>query len=152
MLTFWRNGFSLDDGPLRSFEDPDNAAFLANIRQGRVPPELKAQFGQAVNLAVADKSGEDYVPPPKKLKPFGGQGNRLGSVDPDAPASVVAAALTPAPAPAAAPAAASSSSASSSAPASSVVDESAPTTTIQIRLADGTRYARALGHLRVGAS
>ncbi|PRQ31170.1 putative aspartic peptidase A1 family, SEP domain, xylanase inhibitor [Rosa chinensis] len=27
-ITFWRNGFSIDDGPLRRLDDPANAAFL----------------------------------------------------------------------------------------------------------------------------
>ena len=33
-LTFWRNGFSVDDGPLRSMEDPNNIAFLQQLREG----------------------------------------------------------------------------------------------------------------------
>lgn len=27
-VTFWRNGFSVDDGPLRRLDDPENAPFL----------------------------------------------------------------------------------------------------------------------------
>lgn len=27
-ITFWRNGFTVDDGPLRRFDDPQNAAFM----------------------------------------------------------------------------------------------------------------------------
>lgn len=27
-ITFWRNGFSVDDGPLRRLDDPENAPFL----------------------------------------------------------------------------------------------------------------------------
>lgn len=27
-ITFWRNGFSVDDGPLRRLDDPQNASFL----------------------------------------------------------------------------------------------------------------------------
>ncbi|PRQ52796.1 putative SEP domain-containing protein [Rosa chinensis] len=27
-ITLWRNGFSIDDGPLRRLDDPENAAFL----------------------------------------------------------------------------------------------------------------------------
>ena len=27
-ITFWRNGFSVDDGPLRRLDDPQNAPFL----------------------------------------------------------------------------------------------------------------------------
>lgn len=28
-ITFWRNGFTIDDGPLRRLDDPANASFLA---------------------------------------------------------------------------------------------------------------------------
>lgn len=27
-ITFWSNGFTVDDGPLRSLDDPENASFL----------------------------------------------------------------------------------------------------------------------------
>lgn len=27
-ITFWQNGFTVDDGPLRKLDDPDNAPFL----------------------------------------------------------------------------------------------------------------------------
>lgn len=27
-ITFWRNGFTVDDGPLRRFDDPENKAFM----------------------------------------------------------------------------------------------------------------------------
>ena len=34
VLKFWSNGFSVDDGPLRSFDDPANEQFLSSVRQG----------------------------------------------------------------------------------------------------------------------
>lgn len=37
VLTFWRNGFSIDDGELRSFDDPEQARILAELRAGCVP-------------------------------------------------------------------------------------------------------------------
>lgn len=30
-ITFWRNGFTIDDGPLRRFDDPANASFMEVI-------------------------------------------------------------------------------------------------------------------------
>ena len=30
-ITFWRNGFTVDDGPLRHLDDPANASFLEVI-------------------------------------------------------------------------------------------------------------------------
>lgn len=35
-LTFWRNGFSIEDGPLMSYEDPANEEFLKAISHGHV--------------------------------------------------------------------------------------------------------------------
>ncbi|XP_010080995.1 PREDICTED: UBX domain-containing protein 2B-like [Pterocles gutturalis] len=34
LLKLWRNGFSLDDGELRSYTDPKNAQFLESIKRG----------------------------------------------------------------------------------------------------------------------
>ena len=36
MLRFWRNGFSVDNGPLRDFHDPENLEFLEDVRRGLV--------------------------------------------------------------------------------------------------------------------
>lgn len=33
-ITFWSNGFQVDDGPFRDSEAPENKAFLANIEKG----------------------------------------------------------------------------------------------------------------------
>lgn len=35
-LKMWKNGFSVDDGPLREYGDPDNKDFLESIRKGFV--------------------------------------------------------------------------------------------------------------------
>lgn len=37
VVKMWSNGFSLDDGPLRSYTDPDSADFIASIKAGRIP-------------------------------------------------------------------------------------------------------------------
>lgn len=34
VLKLWKNGFSVDDGPLRDFKDPANKEFLASISKG----------------------------------------------------------------------------------------------------------------------
>jgi UBX domain-containing protein 1 len=88
------------------------------------------RIGQPVELRVAKRLDEDYVPPPPG--PFAGSGNRLGS-----PLPAVVTSSTATTTATSAPAAGSSSTA----PASFEVDMSAPTTSVQIRLADGTRYA-----------
>ncbi|KAI9357127.1 ubiquitin-related domain-containing protein [Pilaira anomala] len=132
-LTFWRNGFSVDDGPLYLYTDPANQEMLTAINSGRAPLSLlNVRHGQPVEVRVVKRQEEDYTPPPKAPpKPFEGTGNRLGS-----PATYVA----PTPAPGAFP---SSSSSSTAAP---TVDESQPTTNIQIRLGDGTRLIAKLNH------
>lgn len=120
-LTLYRNGFTVDDGPLRTLDDPANQRFLADVYRGVIPIELEKEAGKAiVNLTFLNKEGEEYVPPKATLKPFSGAGFTLGS-------------STAPPAPAPAPA-------KSSAPAYQLaVDPSKPTTSIQIRLHDGTR-------------
>ena len=35
-IYMWKNGFSVEDGPLRAFDDPENEQFLESITQGYV--------------------------------------------------------------------------------------------------------------------
>src|SRR5258706_3986344 len=90
-------------------------------------------MGQPVELRIAHRVSEEYVPPPPG--PFAGQGNRLGSPAPGPSTS------QPTPGSSTSPPAAVPSS--SSGPTAFQVDLDRPTTSIQIRLADGTRYLRA---------
>merc|ERR1719198_443574 len=77
-ITFYQNGFTVDDGPLRSPDDPANAAFLAAVNRGQMPAELMGAEGQTEgDVHIIDKSGEPYKPPPVTLKPFGGQGRSM---------------------------------------------------------------------------
>ncbi|KAI7896695.1 uncharacterized protein EV154DRAFT_535637 [Mucor mucedo] len=134
-LTFWRNGFSVDDGPLYLYTDPANQEMLTAINSGRAPLSLlNVRHGQPVEVRVVKRQEEDYTAPPKAPpKPFEGTGNRLGS-----PATYVPPTTT-----AAAPGAFPSSSTSAVPP---TVDESQPTTNIQIRLGNGTRLTAKLNH------
>ncbi|KAG6385174.1 hypothetical protein SASPL_154002 [Salvia splendens] len=127
-ITFWRNGFTIDDGPLRRLDDPANAPFLESIAKSECPRELAPAPGDmrsAVHVNLTRKEG-DYKEPPKKSLPFRGVGRTLGSTsDTAAPVeagsvhTVLAAAPTPSP--------------------GLVVDQGQPSTSIQLRLADGTR-------------
>ncbi|KNE71266.1 hypothetical protein AMAG_15509 [Allomyces macrogynus ATCC 38327] len=144
-LTFWRNGFSIEDGPLHPYDDPHSKLILEALKSGRAPLHvLNVQPGQPVDLQVAHKSDEDFKPPP--AKPFSGQGNRLGSVIPGDFASSSSATLPPT---------ASASSSSRSVPpptatgpltAEFEVDATQPTTSVQVRLADGTRLVGKFNH------
>lgn len=94
---------------------------------------LNVRHGQPVDVRVARRQDEDYVPPPKAPpKPFEGSGHRLGS-----PAPFAAPASPSGAAPGAYPS--SSSSAAASSEPAVTVDESQPTTQLQIRLGDGSR-------------
>ncbi|KAJ7076643.1 SEP-domain-containing protein [Mycena belliarum] len=124
-LTFWREGFTVEDGALMRYDDPANADVLAAIHAGHAPPSiLNVRPGQRVDVQVTKRTDDDYVPP--KPRPFQGSGNRLG-----------------APVPAARPATQAAASSSTAERANITtrfeVDQSLPTTSVQVRLADGTR-------------
>ncbi|XP_021890110.1 plant UBX domain-containing protein 5, partial [Carica papaya] len=127
-ITFWRNGFTVDDGPLRRLDDPANASFLQSISNSECPKELEPadrRIQVHVNLMRRE---EDYIEPPKKRTSFKGTGRTLGSSS----TATASAANEPA----------TISTSLNTAPLPSmglVVNDSLPTTSIQLRLADGTR-------------
>lgn len=128
-IKFWKNGFSVDNGPLKDFNDPVNKEFLDDIARGEIPRELRAEVhGGEVHVDMEDHREEDFVLPKEKLKAFSGAGHTLGSPVPRIFENVpVAAARIP------------------SQPTFKV-DETKPVTTIQIRLADGTRLISKFNH------
>ncbi|KAI0641683.1 SEP-domain-containing protein [Trametes meyenii] len=145
-LTFWRDGFTVEDGELMRYNDPANEQILAEINSGRAPPQiLNVLPGQPVELRVVKRQSEDYVPSPRarQARIFAGQGHRLGSPVPGEPTSGTSGSAGSIPG-----AFPTGSAGGSSLPvqrtADSIstrfeVDQSKPTTSIQIRLADGTR-------------
>ncbi|KAK3844103.1 MAG: hypothetical protein J3R72DRAFT_438919 [Linnemannia gamsii] len=136
-ITFWRNGYSLDDGPLMSYTDPANREFLDAINKGQAPIKyLNIKPGQPVDMRVAKRTEEDYKEPPKAPpKAFEGSGNRLGSVS----SPISSSSSTPGSFPGA-------ESVSAPPPRSLQIDEAQPVTSIQIRLADGTRMVARFNH------
>lgn len=131
VLHIWQDGFSIDDGELRRFDDPANMADLQMIRQGRAPLHLMNVSHNAPVDVKLQQHETPYQAPPKKYKPFGGSGRRLGSPVPgdgsEASSSIAEVVSSEAPA---APA--------STAPTTDV-DSSQPTVSIRIQLPDGTR-------------
>ncbi|KAF9345664.1 hypothetical protein BGX34_004572, partial [Mortierella sp. NVP85] len=127
-LTFWRDGYSLEDGPLMSYTDPANREFLDAISNGIAPLRyLNVRPGQPVEMKVLKRMDEDYKAPPKAPpKPFEGAGNRLGGM-------TSSSSTTPGSFPG------GSSQAAAPPPSRLEIDESKPVTRIQIRMADGTR-------------
>jgi UBX domain-containing protein 1 len=121
------------------YDDPANREILQAIENGRAPLSLmNVEPGQPADVNVFKRLDEDYVSPKKKFVPFAGQGQRLG-----APAPGEATSSPPATAHVSVP----SSSSQLSSPAPSInVDASAPTTSLQIRLGDGTRLVSRFNH------
>ncbi|KAK9285375.1 hypothetical protein L1049_024566 [Liquidambar formosana] len=126
-IIFWSNGFTVDDGPLRRLDDPENASFLESIRKSECPKELEpANRRTAVHVNLTRRD-ENYKEPEKRHISFQGMGRTLGSSSTT---------TTPAIEPTVAP---TSLNAAPSPSVGLVVEESLPSTSIQIRLADGTR-------------
>ncbi|CAN0914406.1 Plant UBX domain-containing protein 5 [Linum grandiflorum] len=126
-IMLWRNGFTVNDGPLRRLNDPANAEFLESIKKSECPTELAPEDSRTkvhLNLVRRD---ENYTKqePPKKKAAFKGVGRTLTDSSDGASASEprTAPPLSTAPLPS----------------SGLTVDSSAPTTSIQLRLADGTR-------------
>ncbi|XP_029467185.1 NSFL1 cofactor p47 isoform X2 [Rhinatrema bivittatum] len=132
VLKLWKNGFSLDNGELQSYQDPANAQFLESIRRGEVPSELRRlAHGGQVNLDMEDHRDEEFIKAKGIFKAFTGEGQKLGSTAPQ-----VIGASSP------------SQQAENEAKASSSVTirETEPVTSIQIRLADGSRLVQKFNH------
>jgi len=118
-ITFYSNGvFTIDDGPARSVSDPQNTDLINSISRGECPQELAPENSTIpveVNLV---RKEEEYTPPAQpSFNAFQGTGHRMAA------------------------AASGAGGASSAAPAGEWqgVDESQPTTSIQLRLSDGSR-------------
>ncbi|KAL7218891.1 hypothetical protein ACSBR2_012039 [Camellia fascicularis] len=114
-IIFWSNGFTVDDGPLRRLDDPENASFLESIRKSECPKELEPTNRKtAVHVSLMRKE-ENYP----------GMGRTLGSTSSAASTEPAVAPTSPSTAP----------------PPSNglVVDDTLPSTSVQLRLADGTR-------------
>lgn len=60
-LTLYSNGFTVDQGPLRKFDDPSNEDFLRDINRGVVPREMEGP-GADVRINLIDRKGEQYYP------------------------------------------------------------------------------------------
>ncbi|KAF8569534.1 hypothetical protein P879_00878 [Paragonimus westermani] len=132
VVKMWRDGFSLDNGPLRAYTDPGSFVFLEDIKAGRVPQELiQSASGGLVNVLLEDHHHEEWhAPPTPKVIPFSGKGTMLGHPVPRITTN--------------------SPSITTTEPTASLpgpeVDESKPVTQLQIRLPDGGRLLIRLNH------
>ena len=130
-VTFYSNGvFTVDgDDEPRRLDDPRNMAFVAAISRGQLPPELEPgdpSIHVTINLVRHD--GE-YTPPPQpRFKAFAGSGHKLGGDTSNEKPSTLDETPTQK------EAEEKGDLASWQNP-----DDSLPKTTIQLRLADGSR-------------
>ncbi|KAF5097340.1 hypothetical protein D0Z00_002430 [Geotrichum galactomycetum] len=130
-LTFWRDGFSVEDSPLYRYDDPSNIPHLKAIEQGKAPISiLNVEYGQGVDVHVIRKLDEDYVAPKRKVGGFHGQGQRLGSPVPGEKSK--------SPAPVVEPTASSSAASGVSTPA----EPDNADAQVQVQLGDGSRHRR----------
>lgn len=122
-ITFWKEGFSVDEGKLYKYDDKENQDYLTQLNQGRAPLSLlNVKMFQDVDVNVHKRLEDSYYAnQPKKARTFGfeGKGQRLGSPIPGEP--IVTEAMVPKEEP------------------KTVQDVGSGDTTIQIRLASGKR-------------
>lgn len=139
-LKLWKTGFSLDDGPVRDYQDPTNKEFLDYIKRGEVPRELiRESRGREVHLQMEDHRMEEFISKRSRFQAFGGEGQMLGNPSPSV-------AQVSSPAAAAAPAPADLASCEKKASADLGLVDGDPTTNVQIRLADGSRLIGRFNH------
>lgn len=84
VLKLWRQGFSINDGDLRTCDDPASREFMECIMKGEIPQELRKQNMNMIHLDLEDHRHEEFVKPKKQFSTFVGQGHTLGSPTPAA--------------------------------------------------------------------
>ncbi|XP_076239681.1 uncharacterized protein LOC143182528 [Calliopsis andreniformis] len=78
-LKFYKNGMIVQDGPLRSYDDPMTMSFLRDILDGYFPSELQQAYPNGVPFKVKDHRNQMYL---GSSVDFPGQGYRLGKQPP----------------------------------------------------------------------
>ena len=66
-ITMYASGFTVDGGPHRRLDDPNNAEFLTSLARGMIPRELSQEARESgaegdVMVGLVDRRGEDYDP------------------------------------------------------------------------------------------
>lgn len=66
-IAMYRSGFTVDNGPYRRLDDPNNAEFLTSLARGMIPRELSEEAQQnsdgdtpEVMVGLVDRRGEEY--------------------------------------------------------------------------------------------
>ena len=115
-IRLFSDGFTIDDGPLRGYDSEENKSFMEQLAQGYVPREIQEKYtGKKVGVSLEDKRKEKYRPPtPPAYVAYSGAGESLSSTE---GVGLEVNKETGKP----------------------VVDESKPTTSLQIRFHNGER-------------
>lgn len=155
-LVFWKNGFTVGGGPLRGYEDPENALFLESLKKSECPKELEPSNRNSTVQVSLVRRNENYQVKVQKNPQFQGVGRTLGSSS----SSVSEPSTTSNPSPSVPePSTTSNSYPSVHEPSTTdqsvanfqpskglAVDYSKPFTSVQLRLSDGTRMVVCLNH------
>ncbi|CAG0896164.1 unnamed protein product, partial [Darwinula stevensoni] len=135
VLQLWKEGFSVDGEALRDYSDPSNKEFLESIRRGEIPQELiQGANGGEVHLNMEDHRDETYTAPKVIKRPFTGKGHLLGS---PAPPVIGATGMNTQE---------DKEANEEHAKKELKLKDGEPVTTIQVRLADGTRLIIKANH------
>lgn len=135
-VRLYREGFTVDSGPLRFYTDPEHAEFINCIRRGIIPTELRSEGTGEVQVSLEDRRHEECPRNVPKAQAFAGKGHLLGSPTPVTVGATAAVASAP-----------SDRAANLRAAQDNVnLDEAQPVTTIQFRLADGSRLTGRFNH------
>ncbi|CAL2042295.1 CBN-UBXN-2 protein [Caenorhabditis brenneri] len=142
-LHLWTDGLSIEDGPLMGRHEPATVEFLEIVGRGGIPPQLMQQYdGRDIDFNI-DRRHEPYQQP--KMKPFGGNGVRLGNVVPNVVGETSGASSSAA-APATPTSAQDDAKQLDDAKKELNTDMSQPTTNIQIRLPNNQRLVGVFNH------
>lgn len=133
-LRLYREGFTVDAGSLKPYTDPENAEFLSCIRRGEIPPELSG--GGEVRVSLEDRRHEECPRQTHRSQPFSGKGQMLGSPTPPTVGATAPVAVN----------ADDRAANQRAAQAQIQIDETQPVTTVQFRLADGSRITGRFNH------
>jgi UBX domain-containing protein 1 len=79
MITFYKNGFQVDEGEFRSYENPENQAILKALNDGVVPQSLLPGVDRntMISCQLVDKKSEIFEPPKESFKAFKGEGRSM---------------------------------------------------------------------------
>ena len=60
VFVLYADGFEVDDGPFRGFDDARNRDFVVDLRDGYFPYEMKETHPDGVPFTLVDRSSEEY--------------------------------------------------------------------------------------------